>query len=238
MWSNTPLCGGSLPDKTVCLTFDDGPAKSATLELAHYLTEQNISAAFFLVGKHMVEFAQTAEQLRSLGHIIGNHSSSHPHLNATHLSDRVIVSEVLETSALLRQVSADDRKFTIPFRPPYGDWNPHLTHLMNSHPDTAAEHVGPILWDFCADDFQFWRDGKSPEACSHAYTAQILQSRRRSGIVLCHDRTADDPKVISRTPEMIRHLVPQLRDAGVTFSGLFDVPAIRRQIASSVLKAV
>jgi peptidoglycan/xylan/chitin deacetylase (PgdA/CDA1 family) len=60
MFSTDQLKGLSLPEKTLCLTFDDGPGETEgddpgpkTVQLAEYLTEQNISATFFMVGSHL-----------------------------------------------------------------------------------------------------------------------------------------------------------------------------------------
>jgi peptidoglycan/xylan/chitin deacetylase (PgdA/CDA1 family) len=52
------LSGNDLPDKTVCLTFDDGPGETKeqdgpgprTLELAQFLDSRAITATFFVLG--------------------------------------------------------------------------------------------------------------------------------------------------------------------------------------------
>jgi peptidoglycan/xylan/chitin deacetylase (PgdA/CDA1 family) len=57
MFSHFPLSGNSLPSKTLCLTFDDGPGETMrdgpepkTVQLAEYLNEESIFATFFMVG--------------------------------------------------------------------------------------------------------------------------------------------------------------------------------------------
>ena len=57
MYSTLPFTGTSMPDKTLCLTFDDGPGETngeskgpRTLELAQYLHAEGIAATFFVLG--------------------------------------------------------------------------------------------------------------------------------------------------------------------------------------------
>ena len=85
MFSIGPITAVNLPEKTLCLTFDDGPGETIgdgpgpkTLELARYLHDEKITACFFMTGIHLVKYpAYSAQQVSELGHIIGNHSFTH-----------------------------------------------------------------------------------------------------------------------------------------------------------------
>lgn len=241
MWCDRRVTGASLPPRTLCFTFDDGPAlartgHSPTLELAHYLARQQIQAAFFLVGSHVETDRGCVARLRSFGHLVGNHSYDHPHLNASHICDSEAVRQILATSDILRASAGERECFPIAVRPPYGAWNPHLSHLMRLQQPHARSHVGPIHWDIRSHDYACWKSKRTPEACADAYYKSILGSKRQNGIMLFHDRSADDDEVSrrNRTPEMMRVLVPRLKNDGFQFAGLFEVPEIRQLLDSRV----
>jgi peptidoglycan/xylan/chitin deacetylase (PgdA/CDA1 family) len=64
-------------DKIVALTFDDGPNDPYTSQILSYLSEKNIKATFFLVGKCTERYPDTARKIITDGHTVGNHSVSH-----------------------------------------------------------------------------------------------------------------------------------------------------------------
>jgi peptidoglycan/xylan/chitin deacetylase (PgdA/CDA1 family) len=71
------LKGFDLPARTLCLTYDDGPGPH-TLELGRFLHEEGIRAAFFVIGRVAAEQPEVLARLRAWGHLIGNHTWSHP----------------------------------------------------------------------------------------------------------------------------------------------------------------
>lgn len=87
MYHLTPLTGASLPNRTLCLTFDDGPGETGysgagprTLEVGRYLHGYGIPATFFVVGKYAFTLPESMSELKSLGHLIGNHTYEHVNL--------------------------------------------------------------------------------------------------------------------------------------------------------------
>src|SRR4051794_10902380 len=85
MFSLDQIDGLHLPDKTLCLTFDDGPGETLnegpgpkTMPLAQYLYGENISATFFCVGQHIEIYPSILTELDKLGHFVGHHTYSHP----------------------------------------------------------------------------------------------------------------------------------------------------------------
>ncbi len=226
MWFDKPLNGASLPAKTLCLTFDDGPCER-TLEIAHHLAEKSVPASFFFLGKHLEKFPEAPAQVRKLGHIAASHSFEHRKLTSSALADADVFAGILKTGALLRREAAENEK-TILFRPPYGAWAPRLSFLLNQDAATGAGHAGPIGWDIDGKDYACWAAGRGPEECSGRYWKAIRSARRQNGIVLCHDHSADHPSAAAKnqTPAMIRILVARLRDEGFGFASLREIPNI------------
>ena len=75
MYKTNPYFGTSLPNKTLSLTFDDGPGYSTgsflgpqTLKIAKYLFEENIRATFFVVGKHVIKYPEVISKIKNYGH--------------------------------------------------------------------------------------------------------------------------------------------------------------------------
>ena len=63
--------------KTLRLTFDDGPNPVYTPMVMDILDRFQIKGVFFLVGKDVIQFPEIARQIVNRGHLVGNHSYSH-----------------------------------------------------------------------------------------------------------------------------------------------------------------
>lgn len=64
------------PQKTVYLTFDDGPSP-VTLQILETLNEYKIKATFFVVGSFVKQYPEILLQIYDDGHSIGIHSDTH-----------------------------------------------------------------------------------------------------------------------------------------------------------------
>lgn len=212
------LRGLDLADGHVTLTFDDGPGPR-TLELATYLHQQGVEATFFVTGASARNRGSVLETLVSQGHLIANHTYSHPAMTST--SDPV--GEVRKTDEVIAPYV---RNGVYLFRAPYGDWNGHVSEVLNA--SGLERYVGSVFWDVggtmtsrYAADWACWSQGYSVNACADGYMREV-QDRRR-GIVLMHD-------VHSKTVDMVKVLVPRLKSAGYTFVRLDEVPNIADKI--------
>jgi peptidoglycan/xylan/chitin deacetylase (PgdA/CDA1 family) len=227
MLSFNQIYGSSLPDKSLCLTFDDGPGETAgngpgpkTLRLAEYLFEQKIFATFFMVGKFIMEYPDHLAKISKVGHLIGNHTFNHPNMKGLSLSGGDIISEIKKTEELI--VNHISNK-TVYFRAPYGYWSPELSVRLNHRLGNGVHYVGPFNWDIGGNDFVLWDRHQSAEECADVYLREIELKRR--GIVLMHDCTADNDnmKMNNRTFETIQILVPRLKDLGYKFVRLDEL---------------
>lgn len=228
MFSAVSLNGSGLPEKTLCLTFDDGPGETSgdgpgpkTLRLAGYLREEKIPACFFMTGVHLAEFPAIAPQVYTLGHMIGNHSYTHRKPFPELFQDGGdIVSEIEKTDELIRKFNPDN---TIYFRAPWGDWSEEVSAELNSKINNGLNHIGPFLWEMGAMDWNFWLRGESSEKCADYYLKEILTKNR--GIVLMHDSTTDLARARENnlTFETVKILIPRLKDLGYSFIALNEI---------------
>src|SRR5580692_5280417 len=194
MFSTNQLFGKSLPSKTLCLSFDDGPGETIgtgpgpkTLKLAEYLSQERISATFFMVGKFIEQYPHILSKVTEFGHIIGNHTYSHPqNPYIVALPPETILLEISTTNELIRNYIPNN---TVYFRAPYGIWEPRLSELLNQKLKNDLIHLGPFNWDINGADYDFWLKHKSAEECASRYLKEI--ELKNHGIVLMHDSTAD-----------------------------------------------
>lgn len=234
MYEDGLFCGrSSLGDKTLCLTFDDGPGRTGipqpapgprTVEIARYLNKLGIRATFFVVGKFACELPDVMREVQDLGHLIGNHTYDHFDLVDYASGNGDVVSQISRTDSLIRSYVDGPVIF---FRPPYGKWDSAIARILNADSEVSVNHVGPIAWDIDCRDWECWQEGKSPDQCANSSMSLIEKAGRR-GIVLMHDCTADieEVKLANRTFELIQHLIPRLLDHGYRFVRLDEVPGI------------
>ena len=122
MFSVTPIHARNMPEKTLCLTFDDGPGETMgngpgpkTLELARYLHEEKIPSCFFMTGIHLVQYPEIPHQVSELGHMIGNHSFTHARSFPEFLkAGWDIVAEIELTDRLIKKYNPDQPFISVP----------------------------------------------------------------------------------------------------------------------------
>ena len=128
----------------LALTFDDGPNPAWTPRLLDILAEHNVRATFFMVGKFAKAERELARRVADAGHLIGNHTWSHPDLSRTRSAN--ILDELTRTNDLLAQIMGKPVRY---FRPPFGARRPYVLKL--------ARQLGlvPVTWNAMTTD---WRE--------------------------------------------------------------------------------
>jgi peptidoglycan/xylan/chitin deacetylase (PgdA/CDA1 family) len=168
-----PLLAPKRPGE-LALTFDDGPNPAWTPRLLEILASYDVRATFFMVGSHAQAEPELVRQIAAAGHLIGNHSWSHPNLAVTRASQ--VREELSRTSAVLEEITGKPVRF---FRPPFGARRPYVLR--------AARELGmtPVLWNAMTSD---WEE-PSTEKIVARLTKKIDRNQRRgraTNIVL-HD---------------------------------------------------
>src|SRR3974377_645177 len=69
---------GQRGTKRVALTYDDGPNDPHTLKLLEVLARHDVHATFFMIGRYVRERPHIAREVARAGHVIGNHTFTHP----------------------------------------------------------------------------------------------------------------------------------------------------------------
>jgi peptidoglycan/xylan/chitin deacetylase (PgdA/CDA1 family) len=248
MFFHADIKGDALPHRTVCLTYDDGPGATVghgpgprTAELAAYLSERGIAATFFVIGRHAERHRRILGRLRDGGHLIGNHTYSHPGLVSLALSGGDVIGEIARTDEIIGPYIDPDVRF---FRAPYGNWRETDPSAGGADKPTSVvadilngdrrlrPYVGPINWDISGEDYDFWRRRLTAEACARTYLERIRRAGR--GIILMHD-SSDDVEIRgwNRTYQATRLIVPALEAEGYRFVRLDAIPQVLSAAAAS-----
>jgi peptidoglycan/xylan/chitin deacetylase (PgdA/CDA1 family) len=222
MFTAQSYTGNGLPEKTLCFTFDDGPGEN-TLAIAKYLYEEGISATFFVVGKYAIHQPEILKALVEWGHIIGNHTFDHPDIPYYVSVNGNIQDQIIRTETVILPYTDD----TIFFRAPYGKWSKEVAAALNANLYSTLNYVGPVHWDVGGVDCWFWLNGKSVAYALDAYILSIEQAGK--GIVVFHDEIADMDflKPANKTLELLRQLVPKLKNLGYIFVSLANVESLK-----------
>ena len=77
-WFGRTFAGGIRGSKQIALTYDDGPNDPHTLKLLEVLAKHNVRATFFMIGRYVQQRPDIARAVAQAGHVIGNHTFTHP----------------------------------------------------------------------------------------------------------------------------------------------------------------
>ena len=148
-------------EKVLYLTFDDGPDPVSTPRLLDILKTFDIKALFFCNGKAAEKYPDLINQIRSQGHLTGNHGYSH--FDGWHTESDKYINDITRASDF-----TSDKIF----RPPYGRLSVKQKNLLKSYKI--------VFWDIMAYDFD--------ATFGSAKSLGVLKKRKRPGsIIVLHD---------------------------------------------------
>jgi peptidoglycan-N-acetylglucosamine deacetylase len=172
IFGRTVLAGSDIQE--IALTFDDGPNDPYTYQLLDLLGHHQVRATFFLMGDYVRQRPQIARAVRQAGHLLGNHTVTHPSLMWQRPSR--VREELATCSAVIEDATGERVQW---FRPPFGTRRPDVLR--------AARELGltPVMWNVTAHDW----DATNPSALA-AKVQRIVRSNQqqnRASNVLLHD---------------------------------------------------
>ena len=149
----------------VALTFDDGPHPIYTPALLEILAKHNVKATFFLIGRAAALHPELVHQIQSAGHVLGNHSWSHP--SFVDIPARQRKEQIRRWE---QTVGLQTNKL---FRPPYGHQN------INSRLQMWWLGYQVVTWNIAIHD---WLPISVDEV-----KERLCQQIRPGAIILLHD---------------------------------------------------
>jgi len=122
------VCSADTDKNEIAISFDDGPAKNYTPEILHLLKQDDIKATFFCIGNRIAGNEHILQQIKTDGHIIGNHSYSH-HFWFDMFSSGKMLADMKQMDQEVERAIGIQPKL---FRPPYGVTNPNLAKAIKN----------------------------------------------------------------------------------------------------------
>lgn len=167
------LIAGPDPQE-MALTYDDGPNDRSTLPLLEVLDRFGVRATFFVVGKFVRERPEIVRHVHAAGHLIGNHTMTHPFL--AYKPKCFIHQELQGCNALLEDVLGAPVRF---FRPPFGARRPAVIRLARDLGLTTVQ------WNVQGNDWEpIGAEGMLARIDDGLRRAQ---RQRRGANILLHD---------------------------------------------------
>lgn len=178
MWPTSQIFGRTIisgPDpREFALTYDDGPNDPYTQQLLDVLASHDVRATFFLIGRFVRQRPEIARAIRAAGHLVGNHTMSHPILLFQSL--KRAREELAGCNAAIEDALGEPVRY---FRPPHGARRPDVLR--------AARELGltPVLWNAMGYD---WKPTTAEQVLTNLQRG--ISRNRRRGVgsnLLLHD---------------------------------------------------
>lgn len=165
-------------DKTLYLTFDDGPTPEITDWVLDLLKQYNAKATFFCIGKNIEQHPEIYNRILDEGHTIGNHTYNHlkgwkvntkDYLENTMLCNQVLIDKIEQSTIFNRQSLIVNL-----FRPPYGRMKPKQAKLL------IDEGYKIVMWSVLSLD---WDKNVSETQCYK----KVVDNTISGDIIVFHD---------------------------------------------------
>ena len=149
-------------DKSVYLTFDDGPIPEATPFILDTLHQYGIKATFFMVGDNVRKYPELYERIITEGHQVGNHT--HNHIMGISHTIKEYSNNVEKANAYIHSRLV---------RPPHG-W------MRLSQYAWLSRKYKIVMWDLVTRDY-------SRNLTADEVFANVRQYARPGSIITFHD---------------------------------------------------
>jgi peptidoglycan/xylan/chitin deacetylase (PgdA/CDA1 family) len=198
-WYGRTFTGLKRGSKQIALTYDDGPNDPHTLRLLEVLARHDVRATFFMIGRYVRQRPEIAREVARAGHVIGNHSMTHPLLIFE--SAARTRTELVDCGAALTDAVGEHSNL---FRPPFGGRRPATLRIAR------ALGLETIMWNVTGYDWN------APPAAQ--VEKKVIKQMRGGDVALLHDgghrvMGADRAQTVIATDNLIR----RYKDQGFQF---------------------
>lgn len=185
----------------VLLTFDDGPDEHLTSKILSTLKKHHVGALFFVIGKKVEAYPEIVKQILSDGHLIGNHTQTHPIMFAALRQDKVEKEIGLCDNTLIAQNIHPGHYF----RPPIGYTNPRIARAVKKFKKQV------IGWSLRSYDSVLKEENKLFE--------RVSSKIKPGDIVLFHDN-------LPQTEAILEQFIITAKKNGIKFADTTDLKTI------------
>ena len=193
---------GNVQEKRLYLTFDAGYENGCTGKILDVLKEQQVCAAFFLVGNYMERNADLVRRMVDEGHIVGNHTMHH--YDMSKLTDKAAFQkELTDLEDLFREKTGKELpRF---YRPPQGIYSEENLKM--------AKEMGykTVFWSLAYVD---WNNDAQPSK-EEAF-AKLLPRTHNGAVILLHSTSQTNGEILEK-------LITKWKAEGYTFGNITEL---------------
>ncbi|MBC7744601.1 MAG: polysaccharide deacetylase family protein [Flavobacterium sp.] len=174
----------SRKEKSIFLTFDDGPVPVVTPFVLNTLKTFNAKATFFCIGENIKKHPDIFKRITDEGHAVGNHTYNH--LKGWETADKIYLDNVSQCAKLTKSNL---------FRPPYG-------RIKKSQICHLKSRYSIIMWDVLSGDFD---DKITSEKCLQ----NVKKFSKNGSIIVFHDSLKAFPRMKDALPKSLDFLISE-----------------------------
>lgn len=187
-------------EKVLYLTFDCGyEYENLTSKVLDVLKEKGVNATFFCTLDHIKKETDLIARMIKEGHVVGNHSTTHP--SFANINRTKMAKEIEETENYLRENFGYAAKY---FRFPAGEYNESALELVESLGYRS------VFWSVAYND---WDTSK---VRGKDYTVKTVMERLHPGaVILLHSVSRDNAEALSE-------IIDKAREQGYRFESIMN----------------
>ncbi|MFF2888395.1 delta-lactam-biosynthetic de-N-acetylase [Paenibacillus sp. NPDC057967] len=189
---------GDTTRKELFLTFDNGYENGLTAKILDVLKDKQVPATFFVTGHYIKDQPELLKRMAAEGHIIGNHSWSHPDMSQ--LSEEAIRTELEKVKEQVHAVTGQQGMAYL--RPPRGIFNERVLSASKSSGYTS------VFWSIAYKDW----DVRAQKGASYAFQ-QVTKQLHPGAILLLHSVSQDNADALGS-------IIDEARRQGYEFKSL------------------
>ena len=193
---------GDDSQKSIYLTFDAGYENGYTESILDTLKKHNVKGTFFLVGNYLETKPEIVKRMAEEGHIVGNHTYSHPDMSAISTAE-AFAEELNKMESKCKDITGKDMLKI--YRPPQGKFSEENL--------TMAKAMGykTMFWSLAYVD---WLEDKQPTK-EEAFS-KLLTRIHPGAVVLLHSTSKTNCEILDE-------LLTKWKDMGYTFKSIEEL---------------
>ena len=193
---------GDTSKKELYLTFDNGYENGFTPSILDTLLVRKVPAIFFVTGHYVKEQPELLKRMTAEGHLIGNHSWSHPDM--TTISNQKVKEELEKVKEAVTQVTGQREMHYL--RPPRGIFSDRTLAVTKDMGYTN------VFWSIAYKDW----DTKVQRGAKFAYDS-VMAQLHPGAVILLHSVSKDNA-------EALGSIIDEARKRGYEFKSLDQLP--------------
>ena len=206
-WPDFVFTEGLTDEKTIALSFDDGPSPEMTPKLLRVLRDKKVKATFFLVGELAARHPDLIKQIAEEGHAIAGHGFIHSDFRKMS-PKKAFDFHIKRTDEILEKYGGSPIGY---FRPPFG-------LMTDRHIKYFGERdVKTVFWSIDSLDWHKQHQSKAQ------VVTRVLAQAHPGALVLLHSG-----KKRGHTLAALPEIITKLKARGYTFTRADDLLGFER----------